>query len=140
MRHRGGYMGVHAVWERLRTWALARDLLSHGPALYGICPDDPDVTHEALLRFDACVVVGPNHDAAFDDQVIEASVPAGTYAVGLHVGPYSRLSDTYLDVIGHWFPTSGYALAPDAVVEHYLNDPSDTPTDELRTEVRVRIA
>jgi AraC family transcriptional regulator len=60
--------------------------------------------------------------------------------VGLHSGPYERLHETYLEVIGHWFPGSGFEPAPDAVVEHYLNHPATTPPDELRTEVRVRIA
>ena len=45
----------------------------------------------------------------------------------------------YLDIIGRWFPQSGYDLAPDPVVEHYLNDPARTPGAALRTEVRVRI-
>jgi hypothetical protein len=44
------------------------------------------------------------------------------------------------NVIGHWFPKSCYQLAPEPVVEHYLDTPVETPPDELRTEVRVRIA
>jgi AraC family transcriptional regulator len=69
-----------------------------------------------------------------------ASIPAGTYAVGVHRGPYDRLHETYLDVIGRWFPASGCEPAADAVVEHYLNDPACVPASELLTEVRVRIA
>jgi AraC family transcriptional regulator len=139
MRHRGGYMGVEETWQRLIAWAAARGLLGETPCLYGVCPDDPEITDEPLLRFDACVVV----DEAFADPagtVAVAIIPAGTYAVGLHVGPYDRLHETYLDVIGRWFPVSGYELAPDAVIQHYLNDPRNTPASELRTEVRVRIA
>jgi AraC family transcriptional regulator len=142
-RHRGGYQGVHETWDRLRAWAAARGLLATSrPPLYGLCPDDPDVTAEEHLRFDACVTV----DDAFEldgggDLVLGVEeIPAGTYAVGLHSGPYHRLSDTYLDVIGRWFPTSGFEPAPDAVVEHYLNDPSNASPADLRTEVRVRIA
>lgn len=143
-RHRGGYMGVHETWARMRAWAEARGLLAASPApLYGLCPDDPDVTAEEYLRFDICVAVDESfHPSAGDELAIEVErIPAGTYAVGLHTGPYDRLSETYLDVIGRWFPTSGYEPAPDdAVVEHYLNDLSSAPPAELRTEVRVKIA
>jgi AraC family transcriptional regulator len=139
IRHRGGYAGVHATWDKMRTWAASRGLLDGGPTLYGVCPDDPEVTDEALLRFDACVALDGDGDVN-DPDVAQAVLPSGTYAVGMHVGPYTLLHETYLDVIGHWFPTSGYELAPDAVVEHYLNDASSTPEAELRTEVRVRIA
>jgi AraC family transcriptional regulator len=137
MRNRGGYAKAGETFGRLRAWASSRGLLRDEACLYGLCPDDPEVTEEALLRFDACVVVG---DDFADTEVGVAVIPDGTYAVGVHEGPYHRLHETYLDVIGRWFPQSGYELAPDAVVEHYVNDPSCTPAPELRTEVRVRIA
>lgn len=138
MRHRGSYANVGPLWQRMLTWAGAQGLLGGGPVLYGVCPDDPEVTAESLLRFDACVVVGEAFTAT--DEVGVMELPGGTYAVGLHRGDYGQLARTYLDVIGRWFPSSGYELAPDAVVEHYLNDPSRTPVDQLLTEVRVRIA
>lgn len=138
MRHRGGYATIHAFWDAMRAWAEARGLLVGDAPLYGVCPDDPDVTAEAQLRFDACVVV----DDAFEPEgaVGVAELPAGTYAVGLHVGPFDRLAETYLDVIGRWFPTSGYELAPEPVIEHYLDDPRRVAPADLRTEVCVRIA
>jgi AraC family transcriptional regulator len=139
-RHRGGYAGIGPFWQQLREWAehaCAKAGVPMAP-LYGICPDDPEVTEEALLRFDAGVGAVPGLTG--DDSVGVTEVPAGTYAVGLHVGPYDELHETYLDVIGRWAPSSGYELAPEAVVEHYLDDPSCTPEAELRTEVRVRLA
>jgi len=138
MRHRGSYADVGPFWQRMMEWATRHGLLGLEPVLYGVCPDDPELTAESLLRFDACVAVSETF--VTDDAVGVMDIPAGTYAVGLHRGSYARLGETYLDVIGRWFPTSGYALAPDAVVEHYLNDPARTPEEELLTEVRVRVA
>ncbi len=138
MRHRGSYADVGRLWDRMMAWASHHRLLGSEPVLYGVCPDDPEVTAEALLRFDACVAVGAGFVA--DDAVGVMDLPEGTYAVGLHRGSYARLGETYLEVIGRWFPTSGYEPAPDAVIEHYLNDPARTPEEELLTEVRVRIA
>lgn len=133
-RHRGGYAGIEPFWASLMQWGAERGLHD----FYGVCPDDPEVTPEPLLRFDACVIVPADFEP--DDSVAIGEIPGGTYAVGIHVGPFSRLAETYLDVIGRWFPTSGYELAPAAVVEHYLDDPRKVPERELRTEVCVRIA
>lgn len=133
-RHRGGYAGIETFWASLMQWAHERGLHE----LYGVCPDDPEVTPEDHLRFDACVVVP--HEFEPDDSVTIGEIPGGTYAIGIHVGSFARLADTYLDVIGRWFPTSGYTLSPAPVIEHYLDDPAKVPEAELRTEVCVRIA
>jgi len=134
MRHRGSYANVHEVWAKLRDFVARRGLEEQ---LFGSCPDDPEVTEESKLRFDACVVVPegfvPGEEAAL------ATLPAGTYAIGVHRGPFSALSETYLEVIGRWLPTSGREPTADAVVEHYLDDPRITPPEQLRTEVRVRL-
>ncbi len=138
-RHRGGYGTVGESWAQMVGWAMQK--LPAGaalPPLYGICPDDTEVTEEALLRFDVCVAQASELDG--DASVEMQEVPAGRYAVGLHIGPYHELHQTYLDVIGRWFPSSGYELAPDPVVEFYVDNPSCTPAAQLRTEVRVRIA
>ena len=140
MRHHGGYAHVHEVWSKLRAFVARRRLPD---ALYGVCPDDPDVTEEAKLRFDACVVVPADfelsREEAHVDEVALATIPEGTYAIGVHRGPFEALSDTYLEVIGKWLPTSGREPMADAVVEHYLDDPRTTPPGALRTEVRVRL-
>jgi AraC family transcriptional regulator len=138
MRHRGSYDNVSQVWQRMLGWARAKGLLLPGAELYGLCPDDPEVTVTDHLRFDAAIAI----DKSFvpDASVQVALVEQGTYACATHKGPYHTLHETYLDVIGRWFPQSGYALAADAVVEHYLNDPTKVPSSEILTEIRVRIA
>lgn len=137
LRHRGSYALVGETWTRLMTWVHARGL--QAAPMVGLCPDDTDVTPEALLGYDAGVEVGPA--VAAEGELVEQVVPAGHWAVGLHVGSYMRLHETYLDVIGRWFPDSGYDLSPEAaVVERFLDDPREVPEEQLRTEVCVRIA
>jgi AraC family transcriptional regulator len=138
MRYRGSYDNVGEVWQRMLGWAGAKGLLLPGAELYGLCPDDPEVTATEHLRFDAAIAVGASFVA--DASVQVAIVAEGTYACATHKGPYHTLHETYLDVIGRWFPQSGYALAADAVVERYLNDPTQVPPSEILTEIRVRIA
>ncbi len=132
MRHRGSYANVGETWARLMTWSSAH---APGAKQYGLCPDDPDVTATEHLRFDACLAASVVHE-----DVTALGINAGAWAVAVHRGPYSTLAETYLDLIGRWFPTSSHEPAVDAVVEHYLNDPRATPERELLTEVRVRLA
>lgn len=137
-RHRGGYATIHDFWRSMMAWAGDRGLADAPAPFYGLCPDDPEVTAEEQLRFDACVRVGADFEP--DATVAIGAIPAGIYAVGVHVGPFERLADTYLDVIGRWFPSSGYDLAAAPVVEHYLDDPAQVAPEALRTEIWVRVA
>lgn len=132
VRHGGSYADVAQTWAKLVSLVGAQNMA----ALYGVCPDDPEVTAAEHLRFDACVALQPGLNT---EGLAMGLLPAGRWAIAVHVGPYERLHETYLDLIGRWAPTSGYELAHDAVVEHYLNDPTRTPASVLRTEVRVRL-
>ena len=131
----GGWSQAPLAFERLVGWAASRGRPIRG--LYGLCPDDPDVTAEPRLRFDACLAV----EAGFtgDGAIGRGDVPAGLYAIAIHRGSYLTLSETYLRLIGGWIPTARHALCPEPVVEAYLDDPSVTPEAERRTEVWVRL-
>ncbi len=140
LRGQGALQEVPEYFHRLIDWSQSRGLLDDTPRLYGLYPDDPDITEPDRFRFDVCVALdAPLSLSPSELNVGFYEIPAGRYAVGVHQGPYETLSESYLDIIGRWFPRSDYDLAPDPVVEHYLNDPACTPAAALRTEVRVRI-
>ena len=144
MQHRGSYLEVGAVWERFVTWVLANDLIGGPDAfaqrnMFGLVPDDPDTTPTELLRYKACLL--HNRQVSLPDgPVAQSQIPGGRYAVAVHRGSYETLHETYLDLIGRWFPQSSYVPAHSPVVEHYLNSPQDTAPALLETEVRVLIA
>jgi len=137
-RHVGSYLGVPALWERVWGWYVGRGGVP-GPDVetFGLVPDDPSVTLEENLRYDACIVT--ELEPAEGEPVSEGRLPGGRYAVLTHRGPYDGLSESYLALIGAWFPTSGYVLAAEPVVERYLNTPNDTAPEDLVTEVWARI-
>jgi AraC family transcriptional regulator len=66
---------------------------------------------------------------------VEAIVlPGGPAAFALHMGPYDKLTDTYV-AIEQWMESSG-ARASGAPWEQYVNDPSDFPDPaDWKTEV-----
>ena len=70
---------------------------------------------------------------AGDGAVVGSEVGGGTAAVGIHVGPYDKLSETY-GRMQAWLEAQG--KTPSSVMwESYLNDSDSTPPEELRTEI-----
>ena len=68
-----------------------------------------------------------------EGRVKRFTLPAGKAAKAMHVGPYDRLVDTYGEVMRY---LEEKKIAPSgAMWEYYLNDPTTTPPQELRTEL-----
>jgi AraC family transcriptional regulator len=141
MRHVGSYEDCGRAWAELAAIAAASGFANRERASLGLCYDDPDVTEHARLRYDALLVLDPAAmPARIPPRCVSRTVPAGRYAVALHVGPFDTLPDTYLELLGHWLPRRGLELADEPVVEAYLDDPHTTAPADMRTEVCVRIA
>jgi AraC family transcriptional regulator len=133
-RHVGGYAGVGETFAAMIAASLRAGIQG---TMYGLCPDDPEITPEEHLRFDACTAF--EGERALEPPLHAKSIAAGTYAVAVHVGSYATLSETYLALIGRWLPTTRYTLADEPVVEVYIDDPARVEEARRRTEVRVRI-
>ncbi len=65
---------------------------------------------------------------------VQASeIPAGSYATCLHKGPYPEVGQAY-EALGQWTHDNGRE-ATGIAYETYLNDPGNTPPEELLTQV-----
>ena len=104
----------------------------------GISYDDPVVTDPGRTRFDAAVVVPDRVEG--DGRVLTRTVPSGRFAVTHYQGPYTEMHGAYVELVGKWFPRSGFAPADTGCLEFYLNDPRGTAPEDLLTEIWVRIA
>ena len=60
-------------------------------------------------------------------------MPAGKYASCVHTGPYQEIHPAY-DELGKWMEAEGLE-ATGVAYEVYLNDPGETPPEQLLTEV-----
>ena len=86
---------------------------------------------EDSVTFEAGVPVAAPF--AGDGEVVGGEIGGCTAAVGLHVGPYDRLAETYGEMQA-WL--EGQGRKPATVMwESYLNDPDTTAPEELRTEI-----
>lgn len=138
VRHIGPYDEIASAFERLGAIAGPAGLFAKpGAAMIAIYHDDPNTTPPDRLHSDAAVVV--SDDAALPKGLIEARLPAGRYACVLHVGPYESLPRVWPRFLTEWVPASGQRVSGGASYERYLNNPSDTPKHDLRTELYTSI-
>lgn len=136
-RHVGPYTEVGAAWKTLMKWGWMK--LVFGKArTFGMCFDDPDVTDPTRIRYDACMVV-PDNTKVKKNAVQLRELPAATYAVTLHEGPYSLLGETYAALFAHvalhTINNKHWRLGDPPSIEQYLNDPRKTKPEDLRTEI-----
>jgi AraC family transcriptional regulator len=64
----------------------------------------------------------------------------GKHAIMQHHGPHATLRSGYDWLYGTWLPQSGEEPRNAPPIELYVNDPRTTPTDQLRTDVRLPLA
>ena len=137
LRHQGSYSNVGETWESLIDWVGRECLFGPRTLYFGLSWDDPDVTPPEKCRYDACVTVDESVEPAAEIGI--TTLPGGRYAVTLHEGPYNRLSEAYLALLGGWFPSQGYEVGEPPGVENYLNDPDSTDPEDLLTEIMMPI-
>lgn len=126
-RERGGYaQAASAAWKGLLTaLAVARIPLAPENRFMAICYDDPNITEEEKIRFEACVV-----PARFPQTLPEGlairEIPGGTFAVIEHRGPFEELYRLWNQFYG-WAREEKRSLAPVPAMEEHLNHPARIP-------------
>ena len=70
---------------------------------------------------------------AASGRVMASKLPGGRAVVGIHVGPYDTLEQTYAKLMDY---VEREGLHPESFMyECYLNDPDEVPRDQLQTEI-----
>jgi AraC family transcriptional regulator len=138
VRHVGPYMQINEAFGRLGAIAGPAGLFAHpGAAMIAIYHDDPESTPVDQLRSDAAIVVPDG--VTIPPSLTEHRLPARRYACTVYTGPYERLGDVWQRLMGEWIPSNGLRIADGESYELYLNDPSRTPKEQLKTEICVPI-
>jgi effector-binding domain-containing protein len=71
------------------------------------------------------------------DDIKASEIPGGKAATCIFTGPYSELEPAY-NAISQWIKDNGYEITGIAY-EFYLNDPGETPPEELQTKIAFRL-
>lgn len=133
--HEGDYMEIGAVFEKLFMYGMSQGLVSENTRSFGLYYDDPKSIDESALRSKACATIPAGTVLSGDDAPEKMVIPAGRYATLLFKGSYAELGKPYDWMFGEWLPNSGYEAADFPPMEEYLNDPKETPPNELLTRI-----
>ena len=138
LSHTGPYPEVGPVFQRVwqtlvETGAAGRV----GPGVM-VAYSDPDATPPAELQSFAGVVL-PD-DGACPEGLEERSLNGGRHAVLAITGPYERLHAAWGYLYGPWMAEAGERPSTTPAFELYLNDPTNTPAEALRTDLYAPLA
>jgi GyrI-like small molecule binding domain len=76
--------------------------------------------------------------AGSNGEAFGTEIPAGRYVTTIHRGAYHKVGETYGKIV-EWAAQHDLKLQ-DNSIEHYIDDPTEVPKDEVRTEVFVPLA
>ncbi len=98
--------------------------------------DDPVITEEEKLRFDACLAAP--EDVLEKGDVGRQILKGGKYAIFLHRGPYETLENTFDAIFQEWYPNHKEEVAElPCFCEHLNMELMETNPDELLTKIYV---
>ncbi len=139
VHHTGPYMKIGGAFEKLGKLAGRAGLFEKaGHTMIGIYRDDPEATPLDELRSAAAITL--TDDEALPEGLEEERISGGRYAVLVHTGSYEGLPGAWGQFMSEWLPSSGETPADGPSLEIYVNDPSTTPQDELKTELCMPLA
>ncbi|MES2126845.1 MAG: GyrI-like domain-containing protein [Pseudomonadota bacterium] len=105
---------IPAMWQRFAPY------IGHIPGqsgfdAYGVVQGDK----EGMEYYCAVAV---DNVANCPPELRQLAVPAHRYAVFRHSGHVSTIRDTWVAIMDHWLPNSGYHAAEAPFIEHYGAD------------------
>lgn len=120
--HIGPYgSGIGKAWGTLMRWAYPRGLVLKDARVYGVSWDNPDVTEDGQLRYDACLAVPEGTEGSGDIRVRD--LPSLACIVLPFKGPERLLSAAYSRLYYDLLPGSGREPADFPGFERYLSMP-----------------
>ncbi|MBK8470627.1 MAG: AraC family transcriptional regulator [Candidatus Phosphoribacter sp.] len=109
-----------SLWDELLAYAERRGIAFSPDVLIGITHDDPYVTDEPRIRFDACLQVGER--VSTSSPFGYRYLPPRLCVMRRHHGGLEEIAKTFAQVGVDWVPSSGYALATAPPFEIYHCD------------------
>lgn len=135
IEHRGSYDKLTLVFDQLWEWVERYEVPV--TRTLGVFLDNPDHKIAWLLRSAACVEVPADYEIPAKDglKLIKTEVGGGRYAMTRYVGPYDEMKPVWQEFTRRIEQELGYTITDAAAIEVYVNDASDTPPDQLITDL-----
>lgn len=139
MKHVGSYDDIGPIFDQLWTWATTNGVPIQ--RTIGIYWDNPDFTPEDQLRSAACleVPIGYQLPSPGGLAITLEQIPGGEYATTRFVGPYEDLAPVWTNLTNYVEKTLRRQISQNPAFEVYVNDASETPANQLITELYMPI-
>jgi AraC family transcriptional regulator len=138
VRHIGNYdFRIGFAWGTLMAWARKRNLLDADSLRISLSWDEPGLTPDGRLRYDACVTV-PDGTAG-EGPISVKTLEGGAFAVFPYEGRVDGLADFYDEVYGLLLPGSGVRLRDLPGYRVHRESAADQIIGNYRHELRIPI-
>jgi AraC family transcriptional regulator len=121
IRHNGSYDKVGSSFQKLMLWAATHLVLKIKPVTIGIVHDNPDLTAEENIRFDAGVVVAKEIQPK--GEIAYKKIEGGKYAVFTYKGAYEGFYPVYDYIYNVCLFENKFELADKPALEWYIKSP-----------------
>lgn len=137
IRHTGSYDKVANSFQRLMFWAASNLILKLKPTTLGILHDDPDLTDEDKIRFDACVII--NQKINPKGEIGYKLIEGGKFAVFRYKGAYENFYTVYDYIYNVCLFEKGWELSDKPALEWYIKSPPFYKPENYVTDFYVPI-
>lgn len=140
IRRTGNYAtSSQSAWDAMKTFIKNEKLDQSKVRYISISHDNPQITSEEKLRFDACIYApGTVEKGGVGRQVLKG----GKYAVFVHHGPHEEMVETFDRIFLKWLPDSKDHFDETRMVfcEHFNLEYVDIDESKLVTKIYIPIS
>lgn len=137
MRTEGLYSMLDEVYRELFGWMATQGALDSIDGIWGVPLDDRRDTPQERYKFHCCLATSSALEAS--DAVTLGDLGGGDYLRYLHEGSFDRLDESHDALLRELAARPGWQLRDAPILQEYLNDPDETPEEELRTHIYVPV-
>lgn len=138
MRTEGLYSMLDEVYGELFGWMAARGALDSIAGIWGVPQDDRRDTPHESYKFHCCLATSSALEAG--EPVTLSDLGGGEYLRYLHEGSFDRLDESHDAMFRELVARPDWQLRDAPILHEYLNDPDETPEEDLRTHIYVPVA
>ena len=138
-RMQGGYKNLDygGAFQKLWSEVKAQKLFTKGIEHIGVPHNDPKVTDEDKIRYDACLIIHKEAKPVGDIGV--KTLKGGKFAVFLYQGSYAYFANVYNYMFIEWLLNSDYELRDAPVREKFISNPNRVEEHKLKTAFYIPI-
>jgi AraC family transcriptional regulator len=131
--------GLKKVWNQLVRYALKKGILHDDTIIMGEILDDDEITDAIHCRYNAAIVLEKELNFSPEGLFKTKRITQQKYAKFIHTGSHESSTDTYDLIYMHWMTEVQLEFEDKPILEFYLNDESNTPKEELLTEIYIPV-